>query len=391
MNPNDIIIIDDNKYYYDYDIDSLIPIDLNDPYNNINKNSQNQSNKPNNTDTLTNMDSNEKNKISDDTTNLNEWYMENYDIDFWESILSRQLDRTERKIIHGVWNENSLNIDIEVLQKNLIKYGCYIKSITNNIGNCLFESLASLGLGDNDLNINPHDMIRKSIASVLLMVKTEISFFPNTNLTPEEVFSNINEIEFVKDKKTNQVYVYDYDLMLYDLNSNFSWERLPTEFILMAISRIYEVEIRIYHNKTDFVNKINVCPDLQKDLTEDNIIRLGQINEEHYFPLEELPDDLKTDSNVINEITNTNISYTQSINKFKKWSKLMMDSIGLNNDFTKNQTKSDDVIENNEKEKDERETKETKEIKVLKSNNKLTIEQIEDYNEISNFSDFDIL
>ena len=53
----------------------------------------------------------------------------------------------------------SLNLDIKMLQKSIIQNNCYIKSITTNVGNCLFESLGSLGLGDNDLNIAPNKMI----------------------------------------------------------------------------------------------------------------------------------------------------------------------------------------------------------------------------------------
>lgn len=408
MNKN-IIIIDNQRYFIDSDNDCLVPLD---DYDSESWSKTNQLDKINyNNKTESKFDSNyldyslkkfeeitmtnnrNSNSINDQKSenseklenldNLNEWYMENYDIDFWENILSRNLERYEKKLIHGVWNENSLNIDVQVLQKNLIKQHCYIKSITNNVGNCLFESLASLGLGDNDLGISTHSMIRKSLATVLLMVKTEIGFFPKIDLTPEELFKNINDIEFVKDKKTGVIYEYDYDMMIYDLNSSFSWERLPTEFILMTVSRIYDVEIKIYHNKSDYVNIINVLENPPND-----IIRLGQINEEHYFPILEIPNDLKNDQDVINEILNTKVIYNRCINEFKKWSKTMMDSIGLNNNFETNHNTDvqDSLINKSNKIIDD-----SNSIKIMKSNNKLTIEQIEDYKEISNFDDFDIL
>ena len=202
-----IIIIDNQRYFYDKVSDSLVLLN--------NENLQNKSDKINyksNNDEL------------DNTMNLNEWYMENYDIDFWENILSRNLDSDEIKLIHNVWNETSLNIDIQMLQQNIIDHNCYIKSITKNLGNCLFESLAELGLGDNDFGINKHEVIRKNIASVLLIMKTEIGFFPKIDLTPEELFKNINDIEFVKNKLDGQIYEYDYDMMIYDLSTNFSWE-----------------------------------------------------------------------------------------------------------------------------------------------------------------------
>ena len=50
-------------------------------------------------------------------------------------------------------------------------------------------------MGDNDLGINEHYMIRKNLAAVLLAVKTEIGFFPKIDLTPEELFKNINDVE----------------------------------------------------------------------------------------------------------------------------------------------------------------------------------------------------
>jgi hypothetical protein len=293
MENKNILFIDNNKFYWDSNNECLIPYEL-----------------------IVN------------NTNL-ELYIENYDIDFWENILSRKLNNNEKKIFYQIWNEKSLNLDIKMLQKNILNNHCYIKSITNNIGNCLFESLASLDLGDNDLGIISSEMIRKNLASLLLSVKSKIGFFPKLPyLTPEEIFTNNNDIGFVTDVKTNLVYQYDYDMMIYDLNSNYSWQRLPTEFLLMTISRIYNIEILIYHNKTNYINRINACDEL--NINQIDKIRLGQINEEHYFPLLELSDELKNDDDIIQEILNTEIKYDNYINKFKKWSKLILESTNFN-------------------------------------------------------------
>ena len=418
MENNNILIIDGLKYFYDIDNNCLIPLDnfeskleIAEQYDIKEKKKDIQTKFSLDDNSLNNSlkkfeEVSNSNKLNNDNfngenlDNINEWYMENYDIDFWENILSRKLDKDERKIIHGIWNETSLNVDVKVLQKNIIKYNCYIKSITNNIGNCLFESLASLGVGDNDLGISTHNMIRKSLASVLLLAKTEIGFFPKINLTPEEIFTNANEIEFIKDKKTGEVYLYDYDMMIYDLNSSYSWERLPTEFILMALSRIYQVEIRIYHNSTDFINKINVFENVPE-----NIIRLGQINEEHYFPLLEIPDELKNDHDVINEILNTKIVYEKCLKQFKKWSKIMMDSMISVNNTSKNNNSIDNDNENyiyNENYIDNENYNKTildnsnysnsnTDSIIIMRTNKLTNEQQEDYKQISNIEDFDII
>lgn len=407
MNQSDILIIDGKKFYWDGENESLIPYELIDKNSNIGDEISNEGCK---------MES--KIEIKADSKGANdglnefndiawEWYMDNYDIDFWENVLGRHLDDGERKLIHGIWNENSLNVDIKMLQKNIIQHHCYIKSITTNIGNCLFESIALLGLGDNDLNVKPSTMIRKNLASLLLSVKTEIGFFPNLpNSTPEEIFLNYNEIEMIKDTCTEQVYVYDYDMMILDLGSNFSWVRLPMEFLLMTISRIYQVEILIYHNKTDYVNKINVWDKVSDGIisnVEIEKIRLGQINEEHYFPLLELTDELKFDTDVINEILGTEIKYDKYINEFKKWSKLMMVSIGISCDENYHDVsgsrindetiggcilsdKQDYPIDDDDDDNDN--DNECNESIIMKTNKFLTNEQIDDYNQISNFDDF---
>jgi len=237
--------------------------------------------------------------------------------------------------------------------------------MTTNVGNCLFESIASLGLGNNNLGIKPSIMIRKNLAAILLLVKTEVGFFPNLpNLTPEEIFLNQNEIEMIKDTNTNQIYMYDYDMMIYDLNLNYSWTRLPMEFLLMTISRIYQVEILIYHNKTDYVNKINVWDKINNNVSYIEIekIRLGQINEEHYFPLLELVDELKSNPDTIDEILEIEIKYDKYSKLFKKWSKIMMESIGISGE-------ANNSI-------------------IMKTNKSLSQEQIDDYNQISNFDNF---
>jgi hypothetical protein len=363
-----ILIIDNNKYYWDTVNECLIPYesinnknDSND-YLNHSLNLYNKTVQENNNNNDNNNNNNNNNNNDNNNNDCLEWYMENYDIDFWENILSRRLDTNEKRIFHGIWNENLLNIDIKMLQKNIIGNFCYIKSITNNVGNCLFESLGSLGLGDNDMGIKPCNMIRKNLAALLLAVKTEVGFFPNLpNLTLEEIFLNQNEIELIKDSKTKTIYLYDYDMMVYDLNSKYSWERLPTEFLLMVISRIYQVEILIYHNKTKYINKINVWNN-SENLNTIEKIRLGQINEEHYFPLIELDDELKHNTDVLNEIINTDIKYDNHLKKFKKWSKIMIESI--------NQNKFNQIP------------------KIMKTTNNLSQERMDDYNQISNFKDF---
>jgi hypothetical protein len=190
----------------------------------------------------------------------------------------------------------------------------------------------------------------------------------------------------------------------------------------MTLSRIYQVKILIYHNKSNYINKINVWEGIIPD-TQIEVIRLGQINEEHYFPILELPDELKNQEYVIDEILKTDISYSKYSNKFKKWAKFMIESISSsysntdlnkidnniskidnniskidNNlskiDNNKNLSKIDNnknlsKIGNNKNLSKIDNNKNTKHI--MKTNDNLSPEQIEDYNQISNIDFFDIL
>jgi len=189
-------------------------------------------------------------------------------------------------------------------------------------------------------------------------------------------------------------------MMLNDLVSNYSWTRLPTEFLLMTISRIYQVEILIYHNKSKFINKINVW-DNKLDTNCIEKIRLGLINEEHYFPLLELSNDLKYNPDIIDEIIKTDIKYDDSIKKFKKWSMVMMDSMNDIGNFKKSSDiiNDFDVFDNfdnpnvpNNKihlyDYNEDLINNIVDTKIMKTNKKLTQEQIDDYNQISNFEEF---
>lgn len=285
----DIVTIDGIDYQYDYEKDKLIKV----------------------TDTLiTNIN---KEKTINDL-----WYPDKPDVDLWESFLGRSLSIKEKKIILSVFEEKDLNNSIKGLQQNLLGSNCFIKELTNNNGNCLFESLGMLGLGDNELEINPQQMLRNNLSSILLYMRNIYDFFPALTITPEEIFNNSNEIDFVKNDKTGEVYEYNYDMMVCDLRTNYSWERLPTELILMTVSRLYEVKILIYHNKTQFVNEINVWKGIKSD-DELDIIRLGHINEEHYVPVLRLPEELIDDIETIHQISKIKLKYdTKKIN-YKQW------------------------------------------------------------------------
>lgn len=237
----------------------------------------------------------------------------------WKNKLNRELTPEEKIMLIKLIKEKDLNKDIFYFKKILMKSNCLIKEKTNYEGDCMFESLILLNI-ENNLNIIS---LRDKIANILLVVKDETNFFPKLNLSPLQIFNNMNEIEYVfnNDLNNNEVksfnnikIKYDFNCMINDLRTEGSWSRLPTELILMSISRIYNFKILIYHNKTHYITEINQYYDNNYE-----IIRLGLINENHYFPVLELDKELHNNPDVIKQILDYKIEYTDNFNIFKKW------------------------------------------------------------------------
>jgi hypothetical protein len=251
------------------------------------------------------------------------YYPKTSDIEVWESFLNRELTIEEKLYLMDVIIEKNLNKELLNLQKNLIKNGSlYIPKLTNNVGNCLFESLEILNIGNSD-------QIRKNVAAIMTLCGKDDSFFPYLNMSLRNIFVNANDIKNVYDKNEKQIYKYNYDMMLIDLYSNYSWSRLPSELILMVISRIYKIKILIYHNNTEYVNEINVWNNSSS--FSPKIIRLGQLNEEHYVPIIEITNALN-DSSVNNtDIINKKIKYVKAKNRFHKWARELIININETN------------------------------------------------------------
>ncbi len=268
----------------------------------------------------------------------NYWYPEVPDIDAWEVYLSRQLDEEEKEIISNVFEEEDTNKQIQKIKSNISGSDCFIPKLTKSNGNCLFESLSILGLGENNLGIEGPEMLRNNIASILLYMRNCYDFFPNVSQTPEEIFDNSNEVDLIKNSKTNAVYMYNYDMMICDLKTKYKWKRLPTELILMAISRIYQVKILIHHNNSQYINEINVWAGKNPNESYDNshgkshdnsieTIRLALVNEEHYVPIMQIPNELKNDFDTIQAIGKINLKYSDAFEQYHKWAVIMSKSI----------------------------------------------------------------
>lgn len=254
------------------------------------------------------------------TKTINNTHPDKPDINLWESFLDRSLYDYEKDLILNVILEQELNKQISLLQQNLINNNCNIIKLTNNDGNCLFESLAELGIGENSINIKPHFLIRQQISFILEEARNQNNFFPNINISPEDMFNNSNEIKFIKNSNDiNEI--YNYDRMLLDLKTNNSWNRLPTELILMTISKIFNVSIKIHHNNTKYINEINVWKNYINN-NEINTIHLGQINEQHYLPVSII--DTK-------KIYNIKLEYDNYKNYYKQWIDNIINNIPENN------------------------------------------------------------
>lgn len=236
--------------------------------------------------------------------------------------LKRTLLESEINNIINIFIEKKFNLQLKYLKKNVTSINCFIPKLTNLNGNCLFESLSILGLSETDEILDINDkckFLRNNIAKILTIVK-DFNIFPNINMTPNEIFQNSNDIEFIKDGDTNKVYEYNYEVMINDLILNNSWHRLPMELILMTISRIYQVKILVLHNKTQYITEINVFKDIIDDNNIDTI-RLGLINEEHYLPVLELPQEQKDNKKIIENLLNSKLEYNNETSKYHIWEK----------------------------------------------------------------------
>jgi hypothetical protein len=251
---------------------------------------------------------------TDELTQLFLLDIPNPDIDLWEKKLSRQLIKEEKKLIHEYLLEIDTNLQLKSLHLNMCSHGVFsIPKLTKANGNCLFESLSHLGFG------KPSE-IRKGIASLLHLIRAETSFFSKINVSPEELFLNCNDTEMVRDSKTGEVYEYDYDMMCMDLYTSTSWKRLPTELILMAICRVYEIEIKIFSNKSKYVNTISVFDDPSIPT-----YYLGHINEEHYVPVIKIPDDISKDYLLANEFITHYPVHISSKKQYINWANAVLE------------------------------------------------------------------
>ncbi len=214
----------------------------------------------------------------------------------WIKYLNRDLTQQENYLFHTVQAERMMNMQIQVINNNIKHKNLQVSKLSVIDGNCLFDSLSSLGIGNNA------DELRKSLTYLLLIFQDYQNFFPEQKESIKELFGLFNEIEIVHCKTDSKIYKYTFDIMCQDLYESFNWNRLPTQLILMFISKLFNVNINII-NENGFEHNIVLGDENARNLY------LAHISESHYLPIDKIED---TNNHL-------NIEYTEYKDIFIKW------------------------------------------------------------------------
>tara|TARA_Y100000780_G_C13691159_1_gene419626 strand:+ start:4075 stop:4854 length:780 start_codon:yes stop_codon:yes gene_type:complete len=201
----------------------------------------------------------------------------------WTQYLGRRLKNQEAMILSGVKMEKIENKKLFNLYDIIEKNNLTISKLTPHDGNCLFESLIYHGLATDV------DSIRRGLAYVMFQFKDYNNFFPTQETSLNELFNMTNEIEYVVCSNDENLYKYSFETMCQDLADDRSWDKLPTEIILMTISLIYKVKIIIYNNQNDWKNEINIWDGTEHQVKD---IYIGHLLETHYLPLNKFNEDV---------------------------------------------------------------------------------------------------
>jgi hypothetical protein len=226
----------------------------------------------------------------------------------WIDYLGRDLVPFEKNILFEVMFEKKFNKRMIKLYENCIKHDYYVPMLTNLDGNCLFECLVHHNIGNNI------EDIRNALAYIMYQYKDYKGFFDGRDDTLKELYDLTNEIEYVYCKKDNKLYKYTYDVMCQDIATLSSWGNLPTELILLVLSRLFDLQFEITTNRFEKLTCRDAF-DMVKDKSLLNLrkIRLGHIFENHYVPLDKLEQGEEL----------VPLFYNYAKIKFHKWGRVM--------------------------------------------------------------------
>lgn len=313
---------------------------------------------------------------------------------YWETQLlkiNKVLTERDKKLLKAVRREKSNNESLKTIQGYAQIHGLCIPSLTEDSGDCLFESLEKTGF------FKDRQILRKSVA-LLFFLFGNCKVIPTNPLTLKEIFEASNDIEYVYCYKRKRLYKYTYYTMCSDMYTNGSWSRLPTDIVLQVISIFYKVRIKILHDNNnittirdktyddDMLKNFKVSSKLRRELTQNEIdtvlnkytINVALIGESHYVPLVK---------KIINECKL--VQNTTEHKKFLKWAQSKSDLIGLyidedsesdsseEFDETKdNETKTDDFFEECKQDTNSTKKQDKKSLITSNSSKSLTLKQI---------------
>lgn len=220
----------------------------------------------------------------------------------WCNYLGRRLSLQEMKLLRDVKYEMYMNQMLNGLHEMSHEKNLFVSALTGLYGNCMFESLNYHKIGDDVKSL------RQALSYFLYQFQDYPNIFPMQPTTLKEIFTWGNEIEHVVCPQNEKFYKYTYNVMCQDLADDCSWTKIPTQLILMVISLLFEVEIVIVSNLSDWENKINVWNEEKKVKT----IWIGHLGEHHYLPLDRIKEDQDVDTIDI-------ILYRDAMDMFRKW------------------------------------------------------------------------
>lgn len=237
----------------------------------------------------------------------------------WMKYLGRGLSQKE---FHLMASAGSINHGNEVMKEILLKFKddkIYYPVLTDLDGNCMFRSLNYHGIGtsSNDL--------RQLVTYILYQFKEFQGFLPNfkeMNLeTLYSMFTELDDMKYVLDVDKFKVYKYNYDVMCQELATNGSWNYFNSHFLLLIISRLFKVDIIIYHSSG--IMRACAWENYDGDIPILRKIYLALLGENHYIPVDIFPEE-KDPTEIEEYYANPNV-YEKELDSFKSWASNMVE------------------------------------------------------------------
>lgn len=231
----------------------------------------------------------------------------------WKNYLNRDLENHERYLLENFRAEKHMNIMMKDLYNQCIKKNLYVPSLTKMDGNCLFDSLVYHGLCDDVTKL------RKMLSVIMYFYKNYPNFLPGNITTLEDLFTMMNDVEYVTCKREKsgekEFYKYTYKVMCQDLSNEHCWSKLPTQLILMILSYIFKIKIVVINSSNNYEHIIDSYESTSFKSTR--IIYLGHLGETHYVPLDLLDNDEELEPLYYNEAKIYLLNWAKAIERYK--------------------------------------------------------------------------